>query len=87
MSKITLITAQQLHKKTDSILEKLSEGKSFRILRDGKVIGRLQPAGDASADEWKKIMAPVWAAQKKVSKKTRNPVLAERERRRDGSKP
>ena len=79
---MTVVNARQLHDETSAILDEVSKGKAFQIIRKGKLIGTLQPAAEAKADEWKDIMAEVWAAQKKASKKTRNAVLAERERRR-----
>ncbi len=77
-----LLNARQLHNETSAVLDEVAKGKSFEIARKGKIIGTIQPAGDNEAEEWDEIMAEVWAAQKKAAGKSRNPVLAERERRR-----
>jgi len=77
-----VLNARQLHNETSAVLDEVSKGKAFQIVRNGKLIGTLQPADEPAADEWDEIMAEVWSAQKKASGKTRNPVLAERERRR-----
>jgi antitoxin (DNA-binding transcriptional repressor) of toxin-antitoxin stability system len=79
---MTVLNARQLHNETSAILDELSRGKSFQIIRNGKLVGTLQPATDATPSEWGEIMSEVWAAQKKAPGKTPNPVLAERERRR-----
>lgn len=79
---MTVLNARQLHNETSAILDEVSRGKAFQIVRNGKLIGTLQPADEPSAAEWDEIMAEVWAAQKQARGKTRNPVLAERERRR-----
>lgn len=79
---MSALNVRQLHNETSAILDEVSKGKTFQITRKGKVIGTLQPAAGASPEGWDDIMAEVWAAQKKVSKKTPNPVLSERERRR-----
>jgi hypothetical protein len=42
----------------------------------------IQPIRDHQPEGWDEIMAEVWAAQKRATGKTRNPVLAERKRRR-----
>jgi antitoxin (DNA-binding transcriptional repressor) of toxin-antitoxin stability system len=76
-----LLNARQLHNETSAILDALAKGKSFQISRRGKIIGTLQPTG-AERSDWSEIMEEVWTAQAKVSRRTRNPVLAERERRR-----
>jgi hypothetical protein len=60
----------------------VSKGKSFQIVRNGKLVGTLQPAEERPASDWDDIMQEVWAAQKKARGKTPNPVLAERARRR-----
>ena len=79
---MALLNARQLHNETSAVLDEVAKGKSFDIARNGKVIGKIQPAKDAEPDGWDEIMAEVWAGQKKARGKTRNPVLAERERRR-----
>jgi hypothetical protein len=58
------------------------KGKTFEIVRNGKIIGTIQPISDHQTEGWDEIMSEVWAAQTKATGKTRNPVLAERERRR-----
>ena len=79
---MSVLNARQLHNETSAILDEVSKGKSFQIVRNGKVVGTLQPASDPPPSDWDEIMQEVWAAQKKARGKTRNPVLAERERRR-----
>ena len=79
---MALLNARQLHNETSAVLDEVAKGKSFDIARNGKIIGKLQPVADEKESEWNEIMADVWAAQKKARGKTRNPVLAERERRR-----
>jgi len=68
--------------RTSAVLDEVSKGKSFQIVRNGKLVGTLQPANKPTAIGWEEIMDEVWAAQKKARGKTRNPVLAEREQRR-----
>ena len=79
---MTVLNARQLHNETSAILDEVSKGKAFQIIRNGKLVGTLQPAGEAESSDWEEIMAEVWAAQKKAPGRTPNPVLAERERRR-----
>jgi len=79
---MTVLNARQLHNETSAVLDEVSKGKRFQIVRNGKVVGTLQPAEEPAVSGWDEIMADVWAAQKKAGRKTRNPVLAERERRR-----
>ena len=79
---MTLLNARQLHNETSAVLDEVSKGKTFQIVRNGKLIGTLQPADKTAASGWKDIMAEVWAAQKQASGKAPNPVLAERQRRR-----
>lgn len=76
------LNARQLHLETSSVLDEVEKGKSFQIERKGKIVGTLQPASNASRPGWKEIMGEVWSVQKKAAGKSRNPVLAERERRR-----
>ena len=79
---MSVLNARQLHNETSAILDEVSKGKAFQIIRHGKLVGTLQPATDAALSNWDEIMSEVWAAQKKAPGKTPNPVLAERERRR-----
>ena len=79
---MALLNARQLHNETSAVLDEVAKGKSFEIARNGKIIGTLQPARNAESADWSEIMSAVWLSQKKASGKTRNPVLAERERRR-----
>jgi antitoxin (DNA-binding transcriptional repressor) of toxin-antitoxin stability system len=79
---MAIVNARQLHNETSAVLDEVSKGKSFQIVRNGKVIGTLQPCDEGGATEWEEIMAEVWAAQKKTLAKSPNPVLAERNRRR-----
>ena len=79
---MTVLNARQLHNETSAVLDEVSKGKTFQITRKGKLVGTLQPATESGGDDWNDIMAEVWAAQKKTPGRTRNPVLAERERRR-----
>ena len=79
---MSVLNARQLHNETSAILDEVSKGKSFQIVRNGKLVGILQPADKATATEWEEIMAEVWAAQKQARGQTPNPVLAERQRRR-----
>jgi antitoxin (DNA-binding transcriptional repressor) of toxin-antitoxin stability system len=79
---MSVLNARQLHNETSAILDEVSKGKSFQIVRNGKLVGTLQPADDAAVTDWDDIMAEVWSAQKKAAGKTPNPVLAERARRR-----
>lgn len=77
-----MLNAKQLHHETSAILDEVAKGKSFEVARNGKIIGKLLPSSESPDSSWNEIMADVWAAQKKARGKTRNPVLAERERRR-----
>ncbi|HZO83715.1 MAG TPA: hypothetical protein VFC26_00750 [Verrucomicrobiae bacterium] len=79
---MTVLNARQLHNETSAILDEVAKGKSFDIVRNGKRVGTLRPAEEATPPEWDEIMSEVWAAQKKAKGSTPNPVLAERERRR-----
>jgi hypothetical protein len=51
---------------------------------EGIVATVVKASNSRSKDAWKKVMAKVWQAQKKVkpSERTPNPVLLERQRRR-----
>ena len=77
-----VLNARQLHNETSAILDEVAKGKSFQITRNGKLVGTLQPAEDSTPSDWDDIMQEVWEAQKKAGGKSRNPVVAERERRR-----
>jgi antitoxin (DNA-binding transcriptional repressor) of toxin-antitoxin stability system len=77
-----LLNARQLHNQTSAVLDEVARGKSFEIARNGKIIGKLEPVSDGKESNWSDIMSEVWAAQKKARGRMRNPVLAERERRR-----
>ena len=79
---MTVLNARQLHNETSAVLDEVSKGKTFQIVRNGKLVGTLQPAHEPAVSGWEEIMDEVWAAHKKTRGKTRNPVLAERERRR-----
>ena len=79
---MAVLNARQLHNETSAVLDEVSKGKSFQIVRNGKLVGTLQPADDAAVSKWEEIMSEVWAAQKGAPGKTLNPVLAERKRRR-----
>jgi len=76
---MSTINARQLHHDTSAVVAK---GKTFFITRNGKNVGRLAPAKASPPVPWDDIMGEVWAAQKKCAGKSRNPVLAEREKRR-----
>ena len=76
------LNARQLHNETSAVLDEVAKGKSFEIARNGKIIGMIQPIRDHQPEGWDEIMAEAWAAQKRATGKTRNPVLAERKRRR-----
>jgi len=79
---MSLLNARQLHNETSAVLDEVAKGKSFEIARNGKIIAMIQPTPDHEAEGWDEIMSEVWAAQKRAAGKTRNPVLAERTRRR-----
>jgi antitoxin (DNA-binding transcriptional repressor) of toxin-antitoxin stability system len=79
---MAVLNAQQLHDDTNAILEEVVKGKTFQIVRDGKLIAILEPAEEYANPKWEEIMAEVWAAQQRISRKRRNPVIAERRRRR-----
>jgi antitoxin (DNA-binding transcriptional repressor) of toxin-antitoxin stability system len=79
---MAVINARQLHNETSAILDEVAKGKTFDIVRNGKLVGTLRPAKGATLPEWDEIMSEVWEAQKTAKGSTPNPVLAERERRR-----
>jgi antitoxin (DNA-binding transcriptional repressor) of toxin-antitoxin stability system len=76
------ITTKHLHHETSAVLDQVERGQSFEVTRNGKVIGRIEPAARAKLANWNEIMAPVWEAQKRCKSKVPNPVIEERERRR-----
>jgi antitoxin (DNA-binding transcriptional repressor) of toxin-antitoxin stability system len=79
---MSVLNARQLHNETSAILDEVSKGKTFQIVRNGKLVGVLRPADEPPAPAWEEIMSEVWVAQKQAQGKTPNPVLAERQRRR-----
>jgi antitoxin (DNA-binding transcriptional repressor) of toxin-antitoxin stability system len=79
---MAVLNARRLHNETRAILDEVAKGKTFQIIRNGKLIGSLRQADKTVASQWKEIMAEVWTAQKEAPGKTPNPVLAERARRR-----
>jgi antitoxin (DNA-binding transcriptional repressor) of toxin-antitoxin stability system len=79
---VPILNARQLHNETSAVLDEVVKGKTFEIARNGKIIGTIQPISEGESEGWDAIMSEVWAAQKKATGKTRNPVLAERKRRR-----
>ena len=76
------LNARALHNETSSVLDRVEGGQTFEIVRKGSVVARIQPAEKLRAATWEELMPEVFAAHKKVKRKTRNPVLAERARRR-----
>ena len=76
------ITTKQLHHETSAVLDQVERGQSFQVTRNGKVIGRIEPAAKSKPAEWEDIMAPVWEAQNRSRSNVSNPVIAERQRRR-----
>jgi antitoxin (DNA-binding transcriptional repressor) of toxin-antitoxin stability system len=79
---MTRLNARDLHNETSAVLDEVAKGKSFEILRNGKVLGTIKPSKPTDPSDWSEIMGEVWAAHKKVIHKTSNPVLGERARRR-----
>jgi antitoxin (DNA-binding transcriptional repressor) of toxin-antitoxin stability system len=79
---VSSITTKQLHHETSAILDEVEHGQSFEVTRNGKVIGRIEPAAKRKPADWDEVMAPVWKAQKLCKSEVPNPVLAERQRRR-----
>lgn len=77
------VTAKQLHQETKAVLNRLEQGKSMLITRNGRTIGRIEPVAVDEPPGWNAIMDEVWRAQKTVkSRPDPNPVLEERKRRR-----
>jgi antitoxin (DNA-binding transcriptional repressor) of toxin-antitoxin stability system len=79
---MTNVTSKMLHEKTGQLLDRARQGERFRILRDGRPDAFLIPAGEEIDPQWREIMADVWAAQRKALPKRRNPVVAERRKRK-----
>jgi antitoxin (DNA-binding transcriptional repressor) of toxin-antitoxin stability system len=80
---MTAINAKELHHNTGGVLDRIEKGETVLITRNGKVIARAEPA-DASGAEWDDVMSEVWKAARKIpaARRSANPVLAERARRR-----
>lgn len=76
------ITTKQLHHETSAVLDEVERGQSFQVTRNGKVIGRIEPAAKNKAALWDDIMGPVWEAQKRCKSRVPNPVVQERRRHR-----
>jgi antitoxin (DNA-binding transcriptional repressor) of toxin-antitoxin stability system len=78
---MTAVNAKELHHNTGGILDRIEEGETFLITRNGKVIARAEPAELVRA-EWDDVMAEVWKAARKIpaARRATNPVLAERTR-------
>jgi antitoxin (DNA-binding transcriptional repressor) of toxin-antitoxin stability system len=83
-SKVSIITAKQLHQETKAVLNQLEQGESLVITRNGRTIGRIEPVKLANESGWPEIMSEVWRAQKTIKSGdvVANPVLQERKRRR-----
>ena len=82
MLAMPVLNARRLHNETSAVLDEVAEGKTFQIIRNGKLIGTLRPADESTGGEWDEIMSKVWAAQKGAAGTTPKPVLEERARRR-----
>lgn len=76
------LNARTLHNNTSKVLDDVERGVSFLVERRGRTIARLQPISAGEDAAWDEIMSEVWLAQKQICVRTRNPVLAERARRR-----
>ena len=83
-SRVSTITAKQLHLETKAVLNQLEQGESLVITRNGRTIGRIEPLAAPKSRGWADIMGEVWRAQKavKTTDRVANPVLQERQRRR-----
>lgn len=81
---VSVITAEELHEDTKSVLNLLERGETMLITRNGRTIGRIVPVESAEPPGWPGITKEVWQAQKSVKSSGRvaNPVLQERQRRR-----
>ena len=77
-----VVNVKQLHNDTSGVINEVAKGQSFDIEKRGKIVATIRPARTAQSATWAEIMAPVWAAQKKATGKSPNPVLLERARRR-----
>lgn len=78
------LTAKQLHLETKAVLNQLERGESFVITRNGRIIARVEPIDPKDANDWQEVMGKVWEAQAAIKSRKRslNPVLQERQRRR-----
>jgi antitoxin (DNA-binding transcriptional repressor) of toxin-antitoxin stability system len=78
------INAKELHHNTGKTLDRLENGETILITRNGRVIGKAQPSVAPRTPGWKEIMSEVWKAGKNIptSRRSANPVLEERARRR-----
>jgi antitoxin (DNA-binding transcriptional repressor) of toxin-antitoxin stability system len=78
------INAKELHHNTGKALDRLENGETILITRNGRVVAKAEPAAAPQAPAWKEIMAEVWKAGKNIptSRRSANPVLEERARRR-----
>jgi antitoxin (DNA-binding transcriptional repressor) of toxin-antitoxin stability system len=81
---VSTITAKQLPQATQTVLNKLEEGESLFITRNGRPIGRIEPMTAGAPSDCNDVMAEVWNAQVvvKASERVPNPVLQSRNRRR-----
>jgi len=79
---VSSITTQQPHHESSAVLDQVERGQSFQLTRNGRVIGRIEPAAKIKPAQWDDIMAPVWEAQNRSRSNVSNPVIAERQRRR-----
>ena len=79
---MVILNARMLHNETSEVLDQVEKGSQFQVQRNGKTIARLVPVNEAEEKPWSEIMAEVWDAQKVARDKSRNPVLAERQRKR-----
>jgi len=78
------ITAKELRLNTKAVLDRLEQGETLVITRNGRTIGRIEPLKAAKFGDWAEIMGDVWRAQKSIRLADRVPnrVLVERQRRR-----
>jgi antitoxin (DNA-binding transcriptional repressor) of toxin-antitoxin stability system len=79
---MVILNARILHNETSDVLDQVERGGRFQVQRNGKTIARLVPAHEPEEKPWSEIMAEVWEAQKTARGKSKNPVLAERQRKR-----
>jgi antitoxin (DNA-binding transcriptional repressor) of toxin-antitoxin stability system len=78
---VTFLSCTQ---ETKAALNRLEQGESLVITRNGRTIGRIEPLAATQQAGWPDIMAEVWRAQRTVKSSDRvpNPVLQERQGRR-----